>query len=60
MIQLLRMREAKKLQTSELASESIEGGEGRGTTRTEVLPIQERSWSLRHCCGQHTSSLSEW
>lgn len=47
MIQLLRMREAKKLQTSELASESISGGEERGTLKDRSAPSLERNWSLR-------------
>lgn len=51
MIQLLRMREAKKLQTSELASESINGGEERGTPTDRSAPNLERSWSLRQYYG---------
>ena len=43
MIQLLRMREAKKRQTSELASESINGGEERGTPKDGSAPIQREA-----------------
>lgn len=41
MIQLLRMRKAKKLQALELASGGIEGGKGRGTMGTEVTSRRE-------------------
>ena len=37
------MREAKKRQTSELASESINGGEERGTPKDGSAPIQREA-----------------
>lgn len=52
LIQLPRLKEAGRLQTSELASQSVEGSEGRGTTglkssqtRTEGEVSKKQSWS---------------
>lgn len=39
MIQLLKMREVKRPQTSELASEPTKHMEGRGAASTAVIPV---------------------